>query len=474
MLRSTLLAALVALTNAASLTSLRTTDADLLKEAFFGGECWLIACTDVHDKKTGANLLEKALDDAKASTSCRGASLQCGKRLPSGKTPLQRLGIEPPKQKGHPLLILCVNGEARPLNMDEYARVKEQSATPDARVLAKTLVQAGLAPKPIVVNDDAAFNKQCANKRHCLVVSFNSSTTDVKAFTRAAAAVAAKRRLLRVVLVDGKHGALSLQKALPANPATALYARRLNANEQAALQAISAKVPKAKGVSNELQASACGASAIAGRDADAAHLNFESKRIGPRDWRSRPDATGLVFRRGDAYLSYAAVARGLAERELFGSEAASYAAAHPLVRLGDTTYTHGAKAFRGDGFDSATLDAWLVQFLASASDDRAFLQLGLTGLAKRVKFKSMSKARPTPRPRPARRPAPKPRRRGAVEERDRQKERAERERERRERMDAAGADLFETVEVGADGEASAVEEEEEDDDDDEDEDVEMI
>ena len=111
------------------------------------------------------------------------------------------------------------------------------------------------------------------------------------------------------MLVDGKHGALSLQKALPATPATALYARRLNANEQAALQAISAKVPKAKGVSNELQASACGASAIAGRDADAAHQNFESKRIGPRDWRSRPDAAGLVFRRGDAYLSYAAVAR---------------------------------------------------------------------------------------------------------------------------------------------------------------------
>ena len=38
-------------------------------------------------------------------------------------------------------------------------------------------------------------------------------------------------------------------------------------------------------------------------------------------------------------------------------------------------------------------------------------------------------------------------------------------------MDAAGADLFETVEVGADGEATAVED---DDDDDDDEDVEMI
>ena len=40
-------------------------------------------------------------------------------------------------------------------------------------------------------------------------------------------------------------------------------------------------------------------------------------------------------------------------------------------------------------------------------------------------------------------------------------------------MDAAGADLFETVEVGADGEASAVEDDD-DDDDDEDDDVEMI
>ena len=471
MLRKSLLAALVAAAQAASLTSLRTTDADLLKEAFFGGDCWAIACTDVHDKKTGANLLEKALDDPKVS--CRGASLQCGKKLPSGKTPLQRLGIEPPKQKGHPLLILCVNGEARPLTLDEYAKVKENSAAPDARVLSKTLVQAGLAPKPLVVNDDAAFNKQCANRRHCLVVSFNSSTTDVKAFTRAAAAVAAKRRLLRVVLVDGKHGHLSLQKALPATPATALYSRRLNTNEQAALQAISAKVPKAKGSKDELQASACGASAVAGRDADSAHQNFESKRIGPRDWRSRQDATGLVFRRGESYLSYAAVARGLTESALFGSEA-SYAAAHPLVRLGDTTYTHGAKAFRGDGFDSAALDAWLSQFLAAAADDRAFLQLGLTGLAKRVKFKATSSSkRPTPRPRPARRPAPKPRRRGAVEERDRQKERAERERERREQMDAAGADLFETVEVGADGEATAVEDFEEEDDD-EDEDVEMI
>ena len=41
-------------------------------------------------------------------------------------------------------------------------------------------------------------------------------------------------------------------------------------------------------------------------------------------------------------------------------------------------------------------------------------------------------------------------------------------------MDAAGADLFETVEVGADGEATAIEDDDDDEEDDDDEDVEMI
>ena len=84
-----------------------------------------------------------------------------------GKTPLQRLGIEPPKQKGHPLLILCVNGEARPLSMEEYAKLKEQCHL-DARVPATS----GGGPRAEAdCRDDAAFNKQCAAKRHCLGVS---------------------------------------------------------------------------------------------------------------------------------------------------------------------------------------------------------------------------------------------------------------------------------------------------------------
>ena len=182
----------------------------------------------------GATILEHALEDSQASQSCRGATLQCGKKLKSGKTPLQRLGIAPPAQKGHPLLIVCVNGETRQFKLEEYATIDETKnvGKPTASVLAKTLVAAGLAPKPVVVADDAAFNRHCAGKRHCLVVSFNSSVSNVKAFTRAAAAVAAKRRLLSVVLVDGKNGLLSLQKALPNDPATALYSRRLNDKEQ--------------------------------------------------------------------------------------------------------------------------------------------------------------------------------------------------------------------------------------------------
>ena len=78
---------------AASLTSLSSEAPELLKEALFGGACWAVACTDVHDQRAGRDLLERALDDRTASAACRGAQLRCGARLPSGKTALQRLGL---------------------------------------------------------------------------------------------------------------------------------------------------------------------------------------------------------------------------------------------------------------------------------------------------------------------------------------------------------------------------------------------
>ena len=303
-------------------------------------------------------------------------------------------------------------------------------------------------------------------KRHCLVVSFNSSTTDVKAFTRAAAAVAAKRRLLRVVLVDGKHGALSSAKGAAGEPGD--RALRAAPEYKRAGRPTSDKCqgPEGQGgfrrTSSRRRPAARPRSRAATRTLPTSILRVSvSGRAtggrGPtrRDWSSGGATRTCPTRRS----------RGAWRSANSSAPNASYAAAHPLVRLGDTTYTHGAKAFRGVGFDGAA--------------------------ARRVALAVPRGGGGRPRVPPARPHGPRearqvqgdllkttdaaaaagaaaraePRRRGAAEERDRQKERAERERERREQMDAAGADLFETVEVGADGEATAVEEEEDEEDD---------
>ena len=142
-------ALLFAAARGAKLARLSTDDQDGLKEALFGGDCWAVACTDVNDQKTGRDLLAKALDDP-VTQSCKGATLACGARLPSGKTSLQRLGISPP-QKGHPLIFVAANGEASAVGLREYAVVDEakNSATPDAGVLAKHLEKVEPAREPI-------------------------------------------------------------------------------------------------------------------------------------------------------------------------------------------------------------------------------------------------------------------------------------------------------------------------------------
>ena len=131
----------------ASLTKLQAKNADLLKTALFGGDCWVIACTDMSDGGTGQQLLEKAMDYSDAAEVCKGATLKCEAKLPSGKTALSRLGLKGPAQAGHPLLIVAANGEASSVPVEQYAYVdnEKQSATPDARRLAKHIGTAGAA-----------------------------------------------------------------------------------------------------------------------------------------------------------------------------------------------------------------------------------------------------------------------------------------------------------------------------------------
>ncbi|KAH8066742.1 hypothetical protein JL720_12592 [Aureococcus anophagefferens] len=115
-------------------------------------------------------------------------------------------------------------------------------------------------------------------------------------------------RTLSAVVADAKTlGSFSLAKALPGGAATALYLRRLNANEKAALAAAAAKLPAAKRDDAAFDASACGAGDVLAKSADDADRNFEAKRLAPRDWAGAGDAAEtLVFRSSGVYLSYGA------------------------------------------------------------------------------------------------------------------------------------------------------------------------
>ena len=483
----------------ASLTSLSARDADKMKSVLYGGACWVVACTDADDKGTGQSLLERAMDDADASKACSGATLKCDAKLPSGKSTRARLGIAKPPE-GYPLLFVAANGEARAVAVEEYAVVDGQTATPDHRRLAKHVADAGAPPRPTMLASAADFKARCAEKRHCLAVFVNGSRSDAAAlrgFKQAAAKLARTRRTLRVVVADAKTlGSFSLAKALPGGAATALYLRRLNANEKAVLAAAAAKLPAAKRDGAAFDASACGAGAVLAKSADDADRNFEAKRLAPRDWAGAGDAAEkLVFRSSGVYLSYGAAALALAEQALFGAAPTArslkaLAAKRPLAASSKPPLL-GAKAFRGGDFGAEAVGAWVDGMTAAATDDLAFLRLGLTGLPKAPKFSKAGAPSPRPTRRPSPRPTPRPARTPtkpptkaakAQAARDKAEARAEREREARAKMEAdAEEHIPQTVDISDDGDASwhvddgdGDDEDDDDEDDDEDEDYEMI
>ena len=257
---------------------------------------------------------------------------------------------------------------------------------------------------------------------------------------------------MRVVLVDGKHGMLSLQKGIAREPGDRSVLATPEALQMSRVRykpsAPRSQRPKGCRTSSRRRPAARPRSraAAASLPTSISRVSVSGRATGGRgptlpDWSSGGATRTCPTRRS----------RGAWSANSFGSEA-SYAVAHPLVRLGDTTYTHGAKAFRGDGFDGTALDAWLSQFrrrggrprLPPARPHGPREARQVQGDVVFEETDAAAAASAAARAETARR--------GTVEERDRQKERAERERERREQMDAAGADLFETVEVGADGE----------------------
>ncbi|KAH8046575.1 hypothetical protein JL722_13635 [Aureococcus anophagefferens] len=392
-------ALLVGSASGASLTSLSARDADKMKSVLYGGACWR---RDARDAK-----------------------------LPSGKS--TRAGIA-----GRPRGTRCfvaANGEARAVAVEEYAVVDGQTATPDHRRLAKHVADAGAPPRPTTLAAAADFKAKCAEKRHCLAVFVNGSRSDAatcglqagRGEARATRRTPASRRDAKTLVVR--------RQGAPGGAATALYLRRLNANEKAALAAAAAKLPAASG--RRAFDAARRRRATPRKSADDADRNFEAKRLAPRDWAGAGDAAEtLVFRSSGVYLSRrrAPLSTPLARADGAIPEGARGEAPSPR-----RPPPPRRRAFRGGDFGAEAAGA----------------------------------GTPTKPPTKAAK---------AQAARDKAEARAEREREARAKMEAdAEEHIPQTVDIADDGDASwhvddgdGDDEDDDDEDDDEDEDYEMI
>ena len=63
-------------------TTLSVKQPDELKQVMKGGDCWLVACSDMEDKQIGERLVEQAGDSLKGE--CNVATLKCRKKVSKG------------------------------------------------------------------------------------------------------------------------------------------------------------------------------------------------------------------------------------------------------------------------------------------------------------------------------------------------------------------------------------------------------
>jgi len=69
---------------AAYVTTLSVKQPDELKRVMKGGECWLVACTDMEDKEIGERLVGQAADSL--DDECNVGALKCRKKVDASTT----------------------------------------------------------------------------------------------------------------------------------------------------------------------------------------------------------------------------------------------------------------------------------------------------------------------------------------------------------------------------------------------------
>ena len=156
-----------------------------LKEVFFSGQPWLVECTSAGSPSSVMYAAESKLRDP-----VRPALLDCGAKLPSGKTTLERFKLKAPSHS--PFIIAVANLEkpqvaGRDIVASPEALAKWASSMTKARVLTP--------------NSPSQFEQYCLNKRWCVaVVSAGSRLVDAE--RKALNALVQAERGVRFVTVD--------------------------------------------------------------------------------------------------------------------------------------------------------------------------------------------------------------------------------------------------------------------------------
>jgi len=201
---------------------LRAADAAQLKEVFFSGEPWLVQCG------TKADISAAIVDDGFGAHAVveRAASglpkevkvglLDCHKKLPSGKTTVERFKLD---GSISPLLVLAANGKT--VQITPSALTKHglgSSLFPGARTQAVALasyVKAKSEPKVYQATTSEQLSTLCLKRKHCVIVLLDKELSKGEA-ARAVVKLLYEFRTVAFVTINTARYELSLARHLPA------------------------------------------------------------------------------------------------------------------------------------------------------------------------------------------------------------------------------------------------------------------
>eukprot|EP00750_Incisomonas_marina_P016897 INCI19638.1.p1 GENE.INCI19638.1~~INCI19638.1.p1 ORF type:complete len:541 (-),score=138.24 INCI19638.1:1635-3257(-) len=312
-----LLSALARCVDSAYATTLSVKRPDELRKVMRGGDCWLVACTDMEDNEIGLRLVEKAGDSLEGE--CQIGSMQCRKKVEKGVTFASRYGFT--AKKGKPLIFVAVNGDNPvQLQMKDYATIKDGMGEPDAAVLTRRTLELSKPIKVSAVSSQKQLDSLCLNKRLCAVVVIPSTRPLDTANKITIKKMRKKFRRIRFVTLDLADSSFSLEKLLRGGDGISVMATNSTApdmillkklSKREAAEAAKVRLPAPEGPAPDQGAlpfmSLC-ASKLDSKMGDAAiRAVFEGNKVSAEDFLTSPltytSDPDLMFSIGGEYYS---------------------------------------------------------------------------------------------------------------------------------------------------------------------------